>query len=746
MATLNLRDQLNDKASEYTGKDDILGMTLLTMPAYISSSRNLMFTSHLRQCVTLTNPDVPRVFTNYENTVGRNSTAYYEAEHDYEVVDIIPRFGDDNPTHKYTMFVYDAKHDTYHIIDKPVVEDLTEKFGYGFNTDALDSKRVGDTIDKGDVLYRSTSYDEDMNYRFGKNARVMYTIDTRTIEDAIVCSKSFAKSMVSKQVETVRVTLNDNDILCNIYGDKSRYQCFPEIGQYVRDGIVCAKRRIHNNQVLYDMKRSSLQKINPITDVMYYNSGQLVDIIVYSNKSLDELDDNIFNAQIRRYLEMQTVYYQRIVDRCEEIIRSGSKYSGDIGFLYKRAKDILDDKCAWREENSSAFSHLIIDFQFARDCSLAIGSKITGRYGNKGVIADIVDDDEMPFLEDGTRVDCILNALGVINRTNPGQIFETSITFICDQVSKKIKTLPTLKEKEKLLFDIVGRFNPDECDRLKLYYKSLTTSEKKEFFDDVVTDGIYIHKLPMWEHEPIFNIIRQIYADYDWIKPVDVYINKFGRKIKILKPMVIGTMYMLKLKQDSKKNFSARSTGALSKRGIPEKSYKSKTFQDPYSTTPIRMGGDESNNMTIGVDPKIIADLHLYYRSSVTGRKDLGIALASSTEKIKDFSELPAVSNRNAEIFDAYAKALGFRVKFLGDSYNIDIDCGDYRQYTFDDGGMFIGTLTEYKDANLLENIKTEYETEGCFVGSTEEYDAFIQAAFSTAKRKRDNYYIDIPE
>lgn len=196
----------------------------------------------------------------------------------------------------------------------------------------------------------------------------------------------------------------------------------------------------------------------------------------------------------------------------------------------------------------------------------------------------------MPYLEDGTRVDVMLNALGVINRLNSMQIFEQSINFICNHVRTKLKELKTSKEKETLFFDIVGRFNDKQAEELKKYYKKLSTTDKKEFFNSIIEEGIYIHTPPMWEKEPIFDVLTKIYKDYEWIKPLNVYVNRFGRKIKILKPLIIGDIYMIKLKQSSKKGFSARSTGALSKRGVPDKSYKARDHLELYSQTPIRIG------------------------------------------------------------------------------------------------------------------------------------------------------------
>ena len=381
MSTLNLKEALEQKEKEFNLTDDIFGMTLLTNPGYISSSRSLMYTSHLRQFVNLVNPDIPRVFTNYENSVGKLSTGYYESKHNYEVYAKIPRFdmeGLDN--HLYLLFIYDKTSDKYDVITKEIVEDLTEKFGYGYNSDVMDNKDIGDKIEKGEVLYRSTSYDEDMNYRFGTNVKIMYALDNNTIEDAIICSESFSKRLVSKEIEKVKISLNDNDLLCNIYGNNDVYKAFPDIGEMTKDKILCAKRRIHNSQILYDLKKSNLRKINFMNDNLYYIDGKVIDIVIYSNKTLDEIPDNNFNRQIKKYLIMQTEFYEKVYDTCREIIKSGSKYSNDIAYYFKKAKDILDPNTKWREE-SSVFSNMIIEFLVERDSPLTIGQKISGRQG-----------------------------------------------------------------------------------------------------------------------------------------------------------------------------------------------------------------------------------------------------------------------------------------------------------------------------------------------------------------------------
>ena len=66
------------------------------------------------------------------------------------------------------------------------------------------------------------------------------------------------------------------------------------------------------------------------------------------------------------------------------------------------------------------------------------GDKMAGRHGNKGVISKVVPEEDMPFLEDGTPVDVVLNPLGVPSRMNVGQILETHMGWAVANLGRKI--------------------------------------------------------------------------------------------------------------------------------------------------------------------------------------------------------------------------------------------------------------------------------------------------------------------
>jgi DNA-directed RNA polymerase subunit beta len=127
----------------------------------------------------------------------------------------------------------------------------------------------------------------------------------------------------------------------------------------------------------------------------------------------------------------------------------------------------------------------------AKKRKLKVGDKMAGRHGNKGVVARIVREEDMPFLEDGTPVDICLNPLGVPSRMNLGQIYETVLAWAGLKLNKKYATPifdgASLEEVQKELKDA----GLPEFGRTYLY--DGLTGEK---FDQSVTVGIaYMLKL-----------------------------------------------------------------------------------------------------------------------------------------------------------------------------------------------------------------------------------------------------------
>ncbi|TAE30077.1 MAG: DNA-directed RNA polymerase subunit beta [Cytophagales bacterium] len=127
----------------------------------------------------------------------------------------------------------------------------------------------------------------------------------------------------------------------------------------------------------------------------------------------------------------------------------------------------------------------------AKKRKLKVGDKMAGRHGNKGVVARIVRDEDMPFLEDGTPVDIVLNPLGVPSRMNLGQIYETVLAWAGQKLNRKYATPIFDGATEQQVVDELDEAGLPSFGRTYLY-NGLTG----ERFDQRVTVGIiYMLKL-----------------------------------------------------------------------------------------------------------------------------------------------------------------------------------------------------------------------------------------------------------
>ncbi len=127
----------------------------------------------------------------------------------------------------------------------------------------------------------------------------------------------------------------------------------------------------------------------------------------------------------------------------------------------------------------------------AKKRKLKVGDKMAGRHGNKGVVARIVRDEDMPFLEDGTPVDIVLNPLGVPSRMNIGQIYETVLGWAGLKLGRKYATPIFDGATEEQVVAELNEAGLPEFGRTPLY-DGLTG----DIFDQKVTVGvIYMLKL-----------------------------------------------------------------------------------------------------------------------------------------------------------------------------------------------------------------------------------------------------------
>ncbi len=127
----------------------------------------------------------------------------------------------------------------------------------------------------------------------------------------------------------------------------------------------------------------------------------------------------------------------------------------------------------------------------AKKRKLSVGDKMSGRHGNKGVVAKIVPQEDMPFLPDGTPIDIVLNPLGVPSRMNLGQLYETALGWAGKKIGCKFATPIFDGATVEEIKDILEKTGLPNNSRLDLYDGRTGTK-----FDQKVTIGyIYMLKL-----------------------------------------------------------------------------------------------------------------------------------------------------------------------------------------------------------------------------------------------------------
>jgi DNA-directed RNA polymerase subunit beta len=190
---------------------------------------------------------------------------------------------------------------------------------------------------------------------------------------------------------------------------------------------------------------------------------------------------------------------------------------------------------------------------------LSVGDKMAGRHGNKGVIARILPEEDMPYLQDGTPVEIVLNPLGVPSRMNVGQILETHLGWASHELSQRIaKLLASNSRAEVLRKELKAIFKDapfaeliNELDEEELVAAAQGFS-KGVFFASPVFDGA--------KETEIKSLLEE--AGLPTSGKTTLYDGMTGDKFE--QPVTVGYIYMLKLSHLVDDKIHARSIGPYS--------------------------------------------------------------------------------------------------------------------------------------------------------------------------------------
>lgn len=646
--------------------EKILGIGLcMPFESTNSASRKIMHYAQFTQKTCLLNPDVAYITTGYENLIGKYSSSFNKVDdnRNWQVIGKIERFSN-VPGHHYYLFIMD-EYNNIDMIERVSYCYNTESYGFLYDNSYLDNLNVGSIIPGGTTVKKSKSFDMADNYMMGHNLTTMYVSDPYTTEDAIKISESTRWMMARPEINVVRVIINDNDIPLNLYGNNQVYKMFPDIGESIEKGILCGLRTERNDEVFFAQSGDRLRK-TMINDTTYKTKGKVVDVRIYCNKDISTSANGIYEGQLD--------YYDRDYKRfCNEVVNLLSNYidnsdykkSNDLEEFYTICEDVVKGKQYF---NDNVFNNIIVDFVVFHAAPVQEGDKFTSRYGGKGVISQIVPDDEMPRLGD-QQVDLIWNIATCINRLNLGQLFEHSLNYISKSIVDYIKLM---NFDASMIIDILSRYLYILSEEYAEYFidqmESCINDDEAMFtLGDWITedgDGLYLAIKPISE-TMTFEKLLKIYEEFPWIKPQYIcnpHRDSRGRirYVESKKPGIVAKQYIYRMKQNAEEKHSATSMSATNVKGLNSKSKAAKMFIRTCANTPVRFGEMESN-----IFDSMNCEVHIMnlmlYSTSPQGRRNVKYLLDNY-----DFNVVLSddAKSRSAEIVNCILKCKGYKFEF----------------------------------------------------------------------------------
>lgn len=397
--------------------------------------RALMGTNMQRQAVSVIRPQAPIVGTGIEAKAAIDSGQVVVAREDGEVTHVDSR----------RIEVTNKKKETtvYHL----------NKFSRSNTSTSMNQHPIvdkGEKVKKGTALADGAATDQG-ELALGQNMLVAYmTWDGGNYEDAILISERVVKNdnYTSISIEDYSIDIRDTKL-----GPEVLTRDIPNVSEEKlkdldREGIVRIGANVSSGDIL-------VGKITPKGETELSAEEKLLRAI-FGEKAKDVRDTSLY-------------------------LKHG-----------ERGK-VIGVKVFSRDKGDKLPAGVIktIQITVAQLRKIQVGDKMAGRHGNKGVISRVVPAEDMPFLEDGTPVDIILNPLGVISRMNLGQLLETHLGLAARTLNYKVASPPLNGVDEKMIRDELKRAGWPEDGKLQLF-----DGRTGKPFDNKTTVGVaYMMKL-----------------------------------------------------------------------------------------------------------------------------------------------------------------------------------------------------------------------------------------------------------
>ncbi len=275
-------------------------------------------------------------------------------------------------------------------------------------------------------------------------------------------------------------------------------------------------------------------------------------VLVRANKAISKSD--IDKTPVEAWMGADLRTSMDVIERMEAIV---NQYVNKI----ERVERVFEEKIERLSEGDELAPGVIkmVKVYVAVKRKLSVGDKMAGRHGNKGVLSRILPVEDMPYFEDGTPVDIILNPLGVPSRMNVGQVLETHLGWASKELGRQVaQLLENLADSKEIRARLKNLFSPSEY---KAFFEQLSDEELLEKAS-LLKDGV-----PM--ASPVFDGAKEQeikkclqMAGLPVTGQARLYDGRTGEPFD--QEITVGIMYVMKLHHLVDDKIHARSIGPYS--------------------------------------------------------------------------------------------------------------------------------------------------------------------------------------